>query len=274
MSDKIAVNLGDVQKTAFLPLWGRAIETQKPKPLLVDKTAVAIIEKIDYDFSTMAHNLHELTQAAWILRSICVDEAIRAWLVKYPQGTIVNIGCGLDTTFDRVDNGTLTWYDLDLQDIIQLRRQFIAEMPRRKFISASFLEEGWLDEISAAQHVFFFAAGVFYYFEAEQIRQFLIRLADHFQGSEIMFDVSSPYGVKVANKVVIQNSGLDKRSYLKWGLDNTQTILSWDRRIRLVKVYRYFGSRARSLKLKTRLWGILSDRLKIQYMVHYRLGDS
>ncbi len=100
MSEKIIVELGNVQKTLFLPLWGRAVESKKEKPLLVDKTALQIIEAVDYDFFTLTKNISDLTQSAWIMRSICVDEVVRAFLEKYPKGTIVNIGCGLDTTFD------------------------------------------------------------------------------------------------------------------------------------------------------------------------------
>ena len=147
MSEKITVDLGNVQKTLFLPLWGRAVESKKENPLLVDKTALQIIEAVDYDFSTLTDNISDLTQVAWIMRSMCVDEAVRVFLEKYPKGTIVNIGCGLDTTFDRIDNGSVVWYDLDLPDVIRLRRQFIKETERRKFISASFLDECWLNQI-------------------------------------------------------------------------------------------------------------------------------
>jgi O-methyltransferase involved in polyketide biosynthesis len=34
MSDKIHTNIGDIQKTLLLPLWGRAVETQKSVPLV------------------------------------------------------------------------------------------------------------------------------------------------------------------------------------------------------------------------------------------------
>jgi O-methyltransferase involved in polyketide biosynthesis len=39
MMSKIAVNLGNVQKTLLLPLWGRAIESKKTNPKLVDRKA-------------------------------------------------------------------------------------------------------------------------------------------------------------------------------------------------------------------------------------------
>jgi len=61
MTEKITVDLGNVQKTLFLPLWGRAQESKKDKPLLVDPTAQAMLDKVDYDFSSLAASLSPLT---------------------------------------------------------------------------------------------------------------------------------------------------------------------------------------------------------------------
>lgn len=107
MTERMSVKLGIIQKTLFLPLWGRAVESMKKKPLLIDETAVNIFKQVDYDFSQMARNLDQLTQIAWIKRSLICDKVIGIFLSKYPRGTVVNIGCGLDTTFEGVDNGKL-----------------------------------------------------------------------------------------------------------------------------------------------------------------------
>jgi len=170
LPEKMAIELGDVQKTLFLPLWGRAVETAKAHPRLVDTTALAIMQAVDVDFANIAKNVSEMSQVAWITRCLIIDEAIRAYLDQSPDGTIVNIGCGLDTTFERVDNGRLRWVDLDLPDVIALRHKFFQESERRKFIAASFLEQDWLDSLNGSQPVLFFAAGVLYYFDEQVVR--------------------------------------------------------------------------------------------------------
>jgi O-methyltransferase involved in polyketide biosynthesis len=271
MTDRVNINLGNVQKTLFLPLWGRAVETRKRKPLLVDKTAVKIIGQVDYDFSQMTQNLDELSQIAWIQRSLICDEVIRKFLTSHPEGTVVNVGCGLDTTFERTDNGKLKWYDLDLPDVIELRRKFIQESERRKFLAASFLEKEWLEKIEVKGNVLFIAAGVFYYFEERQIKDFIIRLINKYPGSEMLFDVASPIGVRVANKKVVESSGLDERSHLKWGLENKKDIPAWDSRIKIIRTYYYF--RTLRMSLRNILMGMLSDYLGIQYMLHLKLGN-
>jgi O-methyltransferase involved in polyketide biosynthesis len=271
MYAKISIELGNVQKTLFLPLYGRALETQKAHPLLSDPTAVRIIESVDYDFTTIARNVSELSLIAWITRSRCTDTAIRQFLQTHPRATIVNIGCGLDTTFERIDNGTLRWYDLDLPDVIELRRKFIQETPRRTFLACSFLEEDWLKDIEVTDNVMFIVDGVFYYFSEAEVREFFLRLVKYFPGSELFCDLSSPFGVKVANKQVISNTGLDEKSYLTWGIRDPHEILHWDTRLKILAVLYYFRESPRQYPLNIRLIGAFSDLMKIQYMVHFKI---
>jgi O-methyltransferase involved in polyketide biosynthesis len=270
MADQKTIELGDVQETLLLPMWGRAVETEKKKPLLIDKTAVEIVAKINYDFSTIANNISFLSQFAWIARSLHIDQVIKRFLKKHPQATIVNIGCGLDTTFDRVDNGSLYWYDLDLPDVIKLRRDFIKENERRKFIAGSFLDDTWFKQLKIEDNVLFIAAGVFYYFEADQMKDFFIKLADLFPGSEIIFDAASPLGIKVANKKVIKDGGMDQSAVLKWGFKNAKDIQAWDSRIKIVAEHPMFKNMKHSLIFKEKIGTFMSDFLKIMSMVHLR----
>jgi O-methyltransferase involved in polyketide biosynthesis len=270
MTQQERVDLGDVQKTLFLPLWGRAEESKKQNPLLIDETAIRIINQVDFDFSNITQNIDDLTKIAWVKRSLMCDQVIRAFLARYPEGTIVNIGCGLDTTFERVDNGKMRWYDLDLPDVIELRSKFVQENDRRQFIRASFLEKNWLQEVEVCGNVLFIAAGVFYFFDEQTVKEFIIRLIDTYPACEILFDVSSPLGVKIANKKVVENSGLDEKSHLVWGLEKTEDVLSWDTRIRVIQTYHYYQTQVRGLRNK--LLGMLSDFLGIQYLIH--LGTS
>ncbi len=271
MTGKTEPELGDVQKTLFLPLWGRATETQRAHPLLVDRAAVEIVEKVRYDFPTIARNMHPVTRFAWIVRSLLIDRVVREFLTRHPRGTIVNIGCGLDTTFERVDNGQCRWVDLDLPDVIALRRKFVKPGPRRVFMARSFLDDSWLRKVDAHSGLLFVAAGVFYYFDASDVRRFFRSVADAFEECELVFDAASPLGVKMSNKVVIEKSGLDQRSFLKWGLEHTRDILEWDPRIALVKQYAYFKGMKRHLALKDRYAALMSDLLRIQYLIHVRI---
>ena len=45
-----------------------------------------------------------------VARSVVFDELVSEFISKYPDCTVVNIACGLDTRAYRMDNGRLTWY--------------------------------------------------------------------------------------------------------------------------------------------------------------------
>jgi O-methyltransferase involved in polyketide biosynthesis len=274
MTEKIKVKLGNVQKTLLLPLWGRAVESQKEKPLLVDKTAIEIIQRIDYDFGIISKGVDESSILGWVCRSLLIDEVIKKFIARHPDATVVNIGCGLDTTFERIDNGTIRWYDLDLPDTIELRRKFIEETDRRKFIVSSFLDEDWLKKVVVANNILFVSAGVFYYFEEDQVRGFFQRVSDLYPGCEMVFDATTPIGVKMANKMVIKSTGLDERSYLIWGLKKAEDIRRWDNRIEILKEQTLFKKMKTTLRFQTRMKLFFSDLFKMQYLVHLKISKN
>jgi O-methyltransferase involved in polyketide biosynthesis len=271
---KINIDLANVQKTLLLPLWGRAAETRKKNPMLVDTAAVDIIDRIDYDFSTIANSMSPITQLAWVVRCLHIDRTIKRFLQTHPKATVVNIGCGLDTTFQRLDNGSLAWYDLDLPDVIALRKRLIPEADRCHCIASSFFDDSWPGRLKIDNGLFFIAAGVLYYFEETEIRDFFLKLARAFPGGEFIFDAASPLGVRVANKKVIAAGGMDEHSILKWGVRSIGDIAHWDDRITILDHYPMFRHMKRAMSIKNTYGTFWSDLLKIMSMVHVRFSDE
>jgi O-methyltransferase involved in polyketide biosynthesis len=269
MNEKITTGLGHLQMTLFMPVWARAVESKKRNSVLDDRMAVEITDSVDFDFSKMTSNLRTINQLSWIARSKRYDLVINDFVRKFPEGTVVNIGCGLDTTYERADLKPAMWYDLDLPDVISLRRKFIGELEGHKFISASFLSKDWLDIIGKAGNILFISAGVFVYFEEPVIKSFIIDIAGRFPGSEMLFDVTSAKGLQIANQV-IKSSGLSSESYFKWALSDKSVFEQWDNRIKLVNVYYTFKLPGLRMKLKDRLTGFLSDSAGVQYMIHLK----
>lgn len=64
-----------------------------------------------------------------------------------PGPVVVNVGCGLDTRFQRIGGGKAVFYDMDLPEVIALRRELIPEQPGNAYIAASLLETGWMDDL-------------------------------------------------------------------------------------------------------------------------------
>jgi O-methyltransferase involved in polyketide biosynthesis len=147
----------------------------------------------------------------------------------------VSIGARLDTTFERIDNGSIHWYDLDVPDVIELRRQFIAETERSRYIPKSVFDLSWFEDIgSSTLGLLFVACGAFQYFAEKQVKRLFSDLATRFPGSEIVFDTMSRFFVIVGNWAVIKNSGMDRKSFMKWGVKPSKGIARWDRRFTVV----------------------------------------
>ena len=269
-----AADLGSVQKTLLLPLWGRAVETQKPNPVLIDEAAVRIMRDVGYDFSTITARMSFVSQLAWVARCVHADRTLRTFLDKHPEATVVNLGCGLDTTFERVDNGRVQWFDLDLPDVIALRRNFIGESERRRFLSASLLDTNWLACVNHGRPVFFVALGVLYYIAGPSVESLLTAIADCVPSSELLFDACSQTGLRIANKRVIQDGGMSEEAKLVWALEDPREVQRWDKRIELMESYRLFRG-VKSGHTVKQMWGMfLSDALGVMSMVHLRIGAS
>lgn len=272
MRDSGEIKLGSVQETLLLPLWGRAIETKKRKPLLVDNKAVSIVNSIPYDFTTISKNINNLSRHSWIARSIYFDKKIEAFIDIFPETTIINVGCGLDTTFDRIDNGKIRWMDLDLPDTIELRRKFISESDRRYFVPKSVFDTSWYDRIERKKNVMLLIAGVLYFFDESEIKRLFSDLHTFIPGVEIIFDYASKLGVKVANKKVLKKGGMDKSAYLKWGIDNISEIEKWDSNIKVISNMPMYKEHKKNYSLIKRIGMNMADTMKISSFAHIRIN--
>lgn len=269
MTQKVSIKKGNVQETLLLPLWGRAFETQKDKPRLIDKKAVEIIERLDYDFSTI-HKTQSLSQHGWVARSLHTDKKVLEFIKMHPKATIVNIGCGMDTTFSRIDNRKITFYELDLPDVIELRRHFYEDSERHISIASSFLETQWFKQIKIEDGLLFLAGGVFCYFDEEQIKSFFMAAADYFKNCELYFDVLSPMGLKVAKKKVLESSEMGSFAG-GWGLKSIKSLEKWDNRIKVIDSTPMLKGVKKGIPFKERIILTMPDLLGVCSMVHIRI---
>ena len=271
MTNTHEINLGSVQETMLLPLWGRAVETMKPKPLLVDNKAVEIINSIPYDFSTISNNIRKLTRVSWIARSIFFDKKISEFIKAYPVATIVNVGCGLDTTFDRIDNGIINWIDLDLPDAIELRKKYFQESDRRRFISKSVFDTTWYDDIQNKDKVMLLIAGVLYYFDEAEVKKLFNEIHTYLPAVEIIFDHASKLGIKLSNEQVIKRGGMNESAYLKWGIDDIYEIENWYSFIKVKSNMTMYKEHKKNYPVTMRIGMNIADRLKVMSLAHIQI---
>ena len=183
---KQRAQLGAVQQTLFIPLAARARETAKKRPVLRDPRAAELAASIDFDADRFGRGFGGIIM---VLRTAVYDFWVRQFLAGHPAGTVVELGTGLNTRFDRVDNGQVHWIDLDLPDTIELRSRFFTDTSRRRMIPSSVLSEEWLPIVADSPGPYFFVTeGVLTYLPEQDVTQTLARLAARFPGARLALD--------------------------------------------------------------------------------------
>jgi O-methyltransferase involved in polyketide biosynthesis len=189
MADNHRAELGAIQQTLFIPLAARAAQARKKRPILRDPKAVELIEAIDFDQPKYGK---DTGGGVVVLRTLIFDWWVREFLTEHPAAAVVELGTGLNTRFERVDNGQVHWIDLDLPDTIELRRKFFTQSPRRQMIAGSVLDDDWLPAVSQLDGPYFFVTdGVLVYLPEDQVLAALARLAERFPGALIALDTYS-----------------------------------------------------------------------------------
>jgi len=201
--NKFHIEEGSVQETLILPLYGRKLYMDAYPDLLPDQDGKNLIESIDYDFSKKYPKggkgfSAKVGSIEYGLRVRATIYEIREYLKLHPNAVIVNMGCGLDTTYRMADNGTCHTYCLDFPDVIELRKQLLPAGDRETYISCNLNDLSWFDQIEFSREdgAFFYALGVFYYFRREEVKKLFDAMAQRFPGGMIGFDDYKREGIE------------------------------------------------------------------------------
>jgi O-methyltransferase involved in polyketide biosynthesis len=258
-----------VQSTMLLALYGRAKASRMFPDILNDVEAIRIVESMDYDFTHIDKSYGtEYGCLCCLLRAKRLDERCLAYIRAHPDGTVVNLGSGLDTTFSRVDNGSVRMYNIDLPDSMAFRRRFIPAPEHGADIAKSMFDYTWLDDVETADgSIFILAGGLFYYFEEAQVQDLICRVAERFKTGEIAFDAQSKTAVKISNRMVRKTG--NKGSEMHFYVNDIQKLRDWSPKIHKVESILFFGDlrKDKRFKLSSRIgiWGL--EKLKMGFLV-------
>lgn len=198
LSEKTTPEIDGVPETLFIPLWARAEEQRRKVPIIVDPESVRIVEQLDYDFDNFRRKGVETEN--FCVRARVMDDLIASILKADPGRTVVEFGPGLDTRAHRLGHLAKRWLEVDLPEVIDLRRQFFAESDRCSMFACSMIEDGWKELLDSSDGApLFIAEGVFYFFSQEQIRSFLCGLKSSYPGSDLVFDAISSWFLTFSN---------------------------------------------------------------------------
>ncbi|MBV9847554.1 MAG: class I SAM-dependent methyltransferase [Kutzneria sp.] len=186
-----------VQSTMLVTLLLRALESKDKEPILDDHFAAEAVDRIDYDWKKLDKPSITRNRFGVALRAKQFDDWAADFLRRNPDATVLHLACGLDSRVFRLDlPAGVRWFDLDLPDVMELRRALYDEADNYRMIAASVTDEAWLDEIPPTKPALIIAEGLLMYLHEADVRGLLRRLTDRFATGELIFDGVAPWVAK------------------------------------------------------------------------------
>ena len=216
-----------IGETSLLALYMRSLESKKKKGIIKDSMAIQLVDKIDYDFEKWKKYKVMLTSIA--LRTNYFDNQLISFIQRRKKPVIVIIGCGLDSRYNRIKEsvGDAKFYQLDIPEVIDIRKQYIPVQKNEKYISASMLEDEWIKKIKEENpngEFLFIIEGVLVYFTEKDVKSTFRKLANNFSNSEILFDMIS---TKMSKAKDTPDSVKLVGARFRFGTDNDKEMETW-----------------------------------------------
>lgn len=213
------MKLNNESKTLFIPLLGKAI-ISKNNMLLCDPKAEEIVSKIDYDFSS-------LKQSKWLslymsLRAMIFDELCNKYILEHPNATIIHLGCGLDSRCLRVNQNFNIWYDVDYDNVIDIRKKFYDASSKHLMIGSSVLDYKWMEKVSVSENILVVMEGLTMYLSESEIKDLIQMLNKKFGTVHLLFDAYTKKGVKGSK---LKNPVNQMKAEVKYGIDDPKEFL-------------------------------------------------
>lgn len=262
---KFKIEKNSVQETLMIPLMGRVIAQRKFPNLINDPTAEEIIKKIDYDFSSQEKKMTSIFGVYGALevsqREYDLEWEIKDYLKSNPKASVVNLGCGLDDLFNRVNNGECRGFNIDFEDVITARNELLPPLDNEKNIIHNINDTEWFSEIPHENGVIFVGLGLFYYFTFDEVKSLFTKMTEHFTTGVIAFDITNKRGLKLMLKTLVKDSAIsDIDSYFH--IKDVNELNSWINNFKRVSSKSYMNG-YRKL-----------DDINIIYKLLNKLSDS
>jgi O-methyltransferase involved in polyketide biosynthesis len=188
------IDLTGVQATTLVTLFLRALDARSGQSVLGDRFAAEAVDRIDHDWTAIDTPSVTRNRFAVALRARQIDEWAAEFLRRTPDATVLHLACGLDSRVLRLaPPAGVRWFDVDLPDVVALRRELYRESGGHRTIAASVTDEAWLTEIPADRPVLILAEGLLMYLREAEVRRLLARLTTRFGTGELIFDGVAPW---------------------------------------------------------------------------------
>ena len=261
--------LGVVEDTLFVPMLGRIYASEYCPQILYDKKALELKNKLPSDLIEQ-NKQNQYTLLASASRSANMDRFIQSFLERRPNGVIVQLGCGLETTYYRCDNRRTHWYAVDLPHVIDYRRELLPELERETYLAGDAFSEDWIRQVRTEfpdAPILVTAGGLFHYFEENKVIS-LLRMIGQSGNMEVVFDTVNKKGMAMMQKKYMKQVG-HADAQMFFYVDAAKELAAKIRgNVKVIAeepYYRYIPKNG--LKLSTKVSMAVSDQFKMVKMI-------
>ena len=240
MGERLHVDLTGAPQTMLATLYAKALDADLPKPILADRFARDVVDRLDYDWSKTAITAGNSPSVT--TRSAHFDTWARQFLAVHADAVVLHLGCGLDARVFRVDPGPgVQWFDVDYPDVADLRTRLYPPRDNCRVIAASVTDPAWLRDVPADRPVLMIAEGLTMYLTASEGIALLRRIVTRFPSGELHFDAFNRLGIRSQwMNAVVRRAG----ATLSWGIDGPDDIVDAVPGVRLLAWLSVFESAA------------------------------
>ncbi len=225
------MDLSQVSRTAILTLICHAVEAEKKSSGFNDPMAGPCLERL--------LPLASEEEKRWIIkrkriyggigrrdaqaltrRVKAFDNTAHRFIAGHPKCTVINLACGFDTRFWRIENEKCKYIEIDLPAVIKLKKEILKDQHGYEMIGRSVLDTSWIDEVTKKGNADFLliAEGLIMWFPPAEAARLFKEIGERFVRSQLVLDT-----VPVKYTKGLWRQFIRLHSRMDWGLD-----VAWD----------------------------------------------
>lgn len=198
------MNISQVSRTAILTLIARVVASEKRNAEFHDPMASLCLERLISVASEEERkwiigrkrfyggvSAHDAIAGA--RRSMVFDDAANRYIAANPGSTVINLGCGFDTRYWRIASGDCRYIEVDLPEVIALKREVLRDQLDYELIGCSVPNASWIDQVTASgnTHFLLLAEGLLMFLPKAEVKRLFQLLTQRFDCSQFVLDVVS-----------------------------------------------------------------------------------
>ena len=210
--------MNSVNKTLYIPLYGKAYVSQKGV-ILQDNKAEEIWGKEGFA-------LKGKSKSKWLayymgIRSAVFDDWTREQIAMAKDAVVLHIGCGMDSRVWRVGTNDKKLYDVDFSEVIKERKRYYRETADYQMIAGDVRGGDGLKNIPESKRAVVIMEGVSMYLTTEELCALTANLSAHFEQIMLLMDCYTVLAAKMSKyKNPINDVGVTK----VYGVDNPEIL--------------------------------------------------